>query len=167
MARLHDAGYVHYSAYQRNLLVQPGPLSDPSEKRSLSTPSFRVVDFGRTTRFESFMENTIGKTSWNTALEKIKENEAKSLADLKSQNQSESSSNLPNAQSCSRIVGPVLDKTTFTYKKAQLLSVLEFLPKSERKALTSAIRKWQEIMWQEARWVQTEFCAGVHGDDCM
>ena len=31
----------------RNVLVQPGPLTDPPERRSLDTPSFRIVDFGR------------------------------------------------------------------------------------------------------------------------
>ena len=35
------------SPYARNVLVQPGPLTHPPERRSLDTPSFRVIDFGR------------------------------------------------------------------------------------------------------------------------
>ncbi|KAK0204576.1 hypothetical protein DFS33DRAFT_1260110, partial [Desarmillaria ectypa] len=30
-----------------NILVQPGPLSVHPIERSLSTPSFRIIDFGR------------------------------------------------------------------------------------------------------------------------
>ena len=38
----------HQSVYGRNILVQPGPLDFPPEKRSADTPSFRLIDFGRT-----------------------------------------------------------------------------------------------------------------------
>jgi hypothetical protein len=34
--------------YLRNILVQPGPLSRAPSARSLSCPSFRLIDFGRT-----------------------------------------------------------------------------------------------------------------------
>ena len=33
--------------YARNMLVQPGPLSAPRTERSMDTPSFRIIDFGR------------------------------------------------------------------------------------------------------------------------
>ncbi|KAI0649760.1 hypothetical protein C8Q79DRAFT_1006101 [Trametes meyenii] len=45
--RLGDAGFVQASPYTRNMLVQPGPLSVPPERRSLEQPSFRIIDFGR------------------------------------------------------------------------------------------------------------------------
>ena len=45
--RLHAAGFTQGSIYERNILVQPGPLSAPLEERSDGTPSFRIIDFGR------------------------------------------------------------------------------------------------------------------------
>ncbi|RDX54320.1 hypothetical protein OH76DRAFT_1314875, partial [Lentinus brumalis] len=45
--RLHEAGFVQYSPYRRNMLVQPGPLSAPRSERSFAAPSFRIIDFGR------------------------------------------------------------------------------------------------------------------------
>ena len=50
--RLHEAGVVHLSTYERNMLVQPGPLSAPRAERSLSSPSFRIIDYGRAKRRE-------------------------------------------------------------------------------------------------------------------
>ncbi|THH09022.1 hypothetical protein EW146_g8805 [Bondarzewia mesenterica] len=50
LRRLHLNDYVHHSFYQRNLLVQPGPLTVPPAQRSLRNPSYRVIDFGRTER---------------------------------------------------------------------------------------------------------------------
>ena len=47
MIRLHENGFVQQSVSDRNLLVQPGPLSAAPDKRSLKTPSFRLIDFGR------------------------------------------------------------------------------------------------------------------------
>ena len=47
LKRLHEAGLFHQSVYGRNILVQPGPLDFPPEKRSADTPSFRLIDFGR------------------------------------------------------------------------------------------------------------------------
>ncbi|KAF7433764.1 hypothetical protein PC9H_005729 [Pleurotus ostreatus] len=46
-ARLHDAGFLQGSAYRRNMLVQPGPLTVAPESRSMDTPSYRLIDFGR------------------------------------------------------------------------------------------------------------------------
>ncbi|KAM5546073.1 hypothetical protein V8D89_000199 [Ganoderma adspersum] len=45
--RLHAAGFTQGSIYERNILVQPGPLAAPPEDRSGGTPSFRIIDFGR------------------------------------------------------------------------------------------------------------------------
>ena len=33
--------------YERNVLVQPGPLTVPPSNRSLDEPSYRIIDFGR------------------------------------------------------------------------------------------------------------------------
>ncbi|KAI0320272.1 hypothetical protein OF83DRAFT_1169479 [Amylostereum chailletii] len=47
LLRLHIEEFTQGSYFSRNILVQPGPLTiDPSE-RSLCTPSFRIIDFGR------------------------------------------------------------------------------------------------------------------------
>ncbi|KAI0761357.1 hypothetical protein BD413DRAFT_617090 [Trametes elegans] len=46
--RMHDAGFIHGSPYPRNVLIQPGPVSVRRAERSMNTPSFRVIDFGRT-----------------------------------------------------------------------------------------------------------------------
>lgn len=45
--RLHAEGFVQGSAFARNVLTQPGPLSLPREERLSASPSFRIVDFGR------------------------------------------------------------------------------------------------------------------------
>ncbi|RPD64347.1 hypothetical protein L227DRAFT_325989 [Lentinus tigrinus ALCF2SS1-6] len=45
--RLHEAGFIQCSAYRRNILVQPGPLSVPRQERSFAAPSFQIIDFGR------------------------------------------------------------------------------------------------------------------------
>ncbi|KZP19808.1 hypothetical protein FIBSPDRAFT_790201 [Athelia psychrophila] len=55
--RLHEAGYAHNSIAARNIVVQPGPLSELPEKRGRDgTKSFRLIDFGRTERMESSRE---------------------------------------------------------------------------------------------------------------
>ncbi|THH28101.1 hypothetical protein EUX98_g6081 [Antrodiella citrinella] len=46
--RLHLAEIMHGSFHARNIVVQPGPLTNPPSPRSLATPSFRLFDFGRT-----------------------------------------------------------------------------------------------------------------------
>ncbi|TFK88184.1 hypothetical protein K466DRAFT_489487 [Polyporus arcularius HHB13444] len=48
LKRFHRAGCFHQTIYGRNILVQPGPLDLPPEKRSATTPSFRMIDLGRT-----------------------------------------------------------------------------------------------------------------------
>ncbi|PIL28866.1 hypothetical protein GSI_08912 [Ganoderma sinense ZZ0214-1] len=54
LKRLHAAGFTQGSVYERNILVQPGPLSAPPGERSDRTPSFRIIDFGRMKRREEF-----------------------------------------------------------------------------------------------------------------
>ncbi|KAJ7599210.1 hypothetical protein C8J56DRAFT_770416, partial [Mycena floridula] len=50
--RLHRAGVTQGSFYERNVLIQPGPLSQPPSLRSLDTPSFRIIDFGRAAMYD-------------------------------------------------------------------------------------------------------------------
>ncbi|KAF9785305.1 hypothetical protein BJ322DRAFT_989382, partial [Thelephora terrestris] len=45
--RFHSQGYLHQSTYIRNVVIQPGPLTRHPQERSMSTPSFRLIDFGR------------------------------------------------------------------------------------------------------------------------
>ncbi|KAJ7755180.1 hypothetical protein B0H16DRAFT_1372163 [Mycena metata] len=45
--RLHLSGFLQKSAFKKNILVQPGPLTVPPPQRSSQSPSFRVIDFGR------------------------------------------------------------------------------------------------------------------------
>ncbi|KAH9959957.1 hypothetical protein BC827DRAFT_424009 [Russula dissimulans] len=45
--RLHAANFVQGSVYERNILIQPGPLNVPWAERSMQKPSFRIIDFGR------------------------------------------------------------------------------------------------------------------------
>ena len=47
LKRLHKANFIQGSIYERNVLVQPGPLDLPSANRSFSKPSYRIIDFGR------------------------------------------------------------------------------------------------------------------------
>jgi hypothetical protein len=52
--RLHNAGWTHGSLAERNLLMQPGPLSDRPLSRGLDgTSSFRLIDFGRSVKCDS------------------------------------------------------------------------------------------------------------------
>ncbi|KAI4522799.1 hypothetical protein K525DRAFT_268534 [Schizophyllum commune Loenen D] len=46
--RMHEADFVQNSEFPRNVLMQAGPLSAPPSQRHRSTPSFRLIDFGRT-----------------------------------------------------------------------------------------------------------------------
>ncbi|KAJ7983030.1 hypothetical protein DFH06DRAFT_1172208 [Mycena polygramma] len=48
--RLHMSGFLQKSPFKKNILVQPGPLTAPPQKRALQSPSFRVIDFGRALR---------------------------------------------------------------------------------------------------------------------
>ncbi|KAJ7487805.1 hypothetical protein FB451DRAFT_1528490, partial [Mycena latifolia] len=45
--RLYRENFIQHSFYSRNILLQPGPLTLPPDKRSLKDPSFRLIDFGR------------------------------------------------------------------------------------------------------------------------
>ncbi|KAI0079856.1 hypothetical protein K474DRAFT_1616965 [Panus rudis PR-1116 ss-1] len=56
LIRLHVEDYLHNSFYLRNILMQPGPLTRQPSHRSLSTPSFRLIDFGRTETLKSHLE---------------------------------------------------------------------------------------------------------------
>ncbi|KDQ10303.1 hypothetical protein BOTBODRAFT_115979, partial [Botryobasidium botryosum FD-172 SS1] len=47
LLRLHIAGFAQGSFHERNILVQPGPLCLPPDKRTMESPSFRIIDFGR------------------------------------------------------------------------------------------------------------------------
>jgi hypothetical protein len=48
---LHHAKVLQQSTYVRNMLMQPGPLTVPPHQRSIKTPSFRIIDFGRAVTF--------------------------------------------------------------------------------------------------------------------
>ncbi len=43
-------------------MIQPGPLTRPPNERSLVTPSFRIIDFGRSERYETYLDNASGET---------------------------------------------------------------------------------------------------------
>lgn len=45
--RLHAANFTQGSFYERNILMQPGPLTLPRTERSFNDPSYRIIDFGR------------------------------------------------------------------------------------------------------------------------
>lgn len=55
--RLHFAGYHHNSVFERNIVVQPGPLTAPPDARSIENPSYRVIDFGRTNCLEMWTKD--------------------------------------------------------------------------------------------------------------
>lgn len=54
VARFHRAGYVHNSLFTRNIVMQPGPLTQPPWLRTMNSASFRLIDFGRTERYENY-----------------------------------------------------------------------------------------------------------------
>ncbi|KAH8079408.1 hypothetical protein BXZ70DRAFT_1012604 [Cristinia sonorae] len=57
LMRLHMHEYLHDSFHERNIVVQPGPLTLPPLLRSMKTPSFRVIDFGRTVSWKQWLRN--------------------------------------------------------------------------------------------------------------
>lgn len=61
--RLHIAGYRHNSPFERNILIQNGPLMFPPWKRSAMHRRFRLIDFGRTRKSEE------GKQFWDATEE--------------------------------------------------------------------------------------------------
>ncbi|KAJ8473758.1 hypothetical protein ONZ45_g16179 [Pleurotus djamor] len=54
--RLGFADMAHNSVYTRNILVQPGPLDRPPPLRSLDTPSYRIIDLGRSETWDMRLE---------------------------------------------------------------------------------------------------------------
>jgi len=61
---LHHAGFIQGSVYPRNILIQPGPLTLPPSKRSLASPSFRIIDFGRAEYKLDRIRRAIGVPAW-------------------------------------------------------------------------------------------------------
>ena len=61
LRRLHLAGYIHNSVYQRNILMQNGPLTAPPFKRSQEHLRFRLIDFGRAERLEVAAKEATGE----------------------------------------------------------------------------------------------------------
>jgi hypothetical protein len=61
---LHQHGFLQQSTYARNMLVQPGPLTVPPMERSLDTPSFRIIDFGRGRHIDDHLCNAVGIRAW-------------------------------------------------------------------------------------------------------
>jgi len=59
---LHNSDFLHNSPYVRNILIQPGPLTRPPNERSIVTPSFRIIDFGRTERYDAYLARARGAT---------------------------------------------------------------------------------------------------------
>ncbi|KAA1475651.1 hypothetical protein DENSPDRAFT_842457 [Dentipellis sp. KUC8613] len=58
--RLHFEGIVQNSFFTRNIVMQPGPLTLPPEKRSIDRPSFRVIDFGRAELWADLHKAAVG-----------------------------------------------------------------------------------------------------------
>lgn len=56
IVRLQMEQYLHGSFHERNIVVQPGPLTLPPMMRSMDTPSFRVIDFGRTINWNQWLK---------------------------------------------------------------------------------------------------------------
>lgn len=48
---------IQGSFYVRNIMIQPGPLTAPPEKRTLDTPSFRIIDFGRGASWDTWRKS--------------------------------------------------------------------------------------------------------------
>ena len=61
---LHHAGFLQGSVFSRNILIQPGPLTVPPSERSLASPSFRIIDFGRGKYKLDYIRNAIGGDAW-------------------------------------------------------------------------------------------------------
>lgn len=59
LLRFHHAQFDHNSFYIRNILSQPGPLTAPPSQRSSKTPSFRIIDFGRSNYWKYFLEEKL------------------------------------------------------------------------------------------------------------
>jgi hypothetical protein len=59
LLRLHHADFLQQSLYKRNILMQPGPLTKPLSQRSIKTPSFRIIDFGRGECWRLFVKQSL------------------------------------------------------------------------------------------------------------
>ena len=59
-----QAGFLQGSVYPRNILIQPGPLTVHPSRRSLASPSFRIIDFGRAESQVKFICDAIGVAAW-------------------------------------------------------------------------------------------------------
>ncbi|THH06193.1 hypothetical protein EW145_g4252 [Phellinidium pouzarii] len=71
LRRLHAAGYMHNSVYQRNILMQYGPLQMSPFQRSKEHLRFRLIDYGRTVKVkpeEAFHQFTKEFTEANANL---------------------------------------------------------------------------------------------------
>ena len=44
---MHADGWLHQSVYPRNVLMQPGDITDRPIGRTWKNPRFRLIDFGR------------------------------------------------------------------------------------------------------------------------
>ncbi|KAI0357716.1 hypothetical protein OH77DRAFT_1398580 [Trametes cingulata] len=79
---LHEAGVAHGSAHPRNILAQPGPLDVPAERRSMRTPSYRIVSLGRA----EVLRPRVGpptRLAWNT-FQKVREQDVQTaLSELR------------------------------------------------------------------------------------
>ena len=67
--RFHDAGWIHGSVAKRNILIQPGPLSDHPHVRHANSKArdghgvnwdFRLIDFGRACKIDNRPEHEMG-----------------------------------------------------------------------------------------------------------
>jgi hypothetical protein len=68
---MHQQDVLQGSFAARNFLVQPGPLHLPPSSRSLDTPSFRIVDFGRGQHYSDYIETQAKEGEMNA--QEIKE----------------------------------------------------------------------------------------------
>jgi hypothetical protein len=66
---LHNSDFLRNSPYVRNILIQPGPITRPSNERSIVTPSFRIIDFGPTERHETYLAEARGATKEDLEIE--------------------------------------------------------------------------------------------------
>ena len=63
---LHKENIVQGSPAPRNIVMQPGPLTLPPAQRSLETPSFRIIDFGRAKQLKSkASDRSVARTCWD------------------------------------------------------------------------------------------------------
>ncbi|KAI0357717.1 hypothetical protein OH77DRAFT_1398151 [Trametes cingulata] len=71
--RLHYLEIVQGSFYVRNIMIQPGPLTAPPEKRSYDTPSFRIIDFGRGQSWDWHIEDAQKLGYWRRTRSELRD----------------------------------------------------------------------------------------------